>query len=605
MIVSRVNYLDIINELQKEPVLAVDTETTGLMPYKGDKLFSIIIASKDNSYYFNYNTSPDNEGNFIPEEFILEKPELLNGIFNIKKDTRIYLHNAKFDLHFLAKAGVNLPSTALIFCTQANARVIANDLDSYSLANLSKLSGSYKDDKLGEYIKENKLYDIVKLPGKKKSSKNLKFYLAPFELITKYGIQDGAATFRLGEYEINRLDQLAANSPKDLPTVKDVAAIEQNLTPVLFKMERTGIKIDSDYLQKSKIFLSEKLKGLLLKFSSEYDTPYVDSSKCFKPLFDRFELPYGVTDKGNASFKDEYLNVVTHPLARLIQDIRATEKDLGTYVLNFEYLKDYDDVIHCDFKQAGTVTGRMSCANPNLQNVPKDSNWIEDDFIARRCFVPRKGYFFSMIDFDQMEYRLMLDYAEEMEVIEAVLGGLDVHTATAEVMGVDRTAAKTINFMLLYGGGPGKLAEALKVSLKEAKGLKALYFEKLPNVEKFINNVIATAEVRGFIFNWTGRRYNISRKFAYKAPNYLIQGGAADIVKKAMIEVDKFLDTTNSRMVLQVHDEIVLEVSAEDKAIPYEVKKIMESAYPYKHLPLTCGIDYSAKSWADKEPYNG
>jgi DNA polymerase-1 len=253
-----------------------------------------------------------------------------------------------------------------------------------------------------------------------------------------------------------------------------------------------------------------------------------------------------------------------------------------------------------------------------------------------------------MIDFDQMEYRLMLDYAGEKQLIELVKSGLDVHEATAQMMStesrtVSRDEAKTINFMLLYGGGTAKLAMALfptklpekelklvfeainfwsrfdlaakeafnkidpalvehdKPFLRKAAELKELYFEKLPAVKKFIKSVQNVAIERKTLVNWMGRVYQFPvPESAFKAPNYLIQGGCADIVKIAMGRIAERLRGLKSRMVVQVHDEVVFEIHRDELNIVPELKQILESVYPAKYLPLTCGVDHSWVSWSDK-----
>jgi len=231
---------------------------------------------------------------------------------------------------------------------------------------------------------------------------------------------------------------------------------------------------------------------------------------------------------------------------------------------------------------------------------------LEDDAsIVRRAFIPRYGHTFLMVDYDQMEYKLMLDYAGEMKVIEQVVNGIDVHTACGELMGVPRTPAKKINFMLLYGGGNAKLAADLGVSVKEATELRRLYFAKLPKVRKLIQGIQAQASKRGYIINWFGRRVLIPRDRAYFAPNMLIAGGCADVVKLAMVNLFAMLKEhfPHTQMLLQIHDEILFETEFITEGLIYHITKIMESAYKFKYLPLTCSVDYSERSWADKKPW--
>ena len=241
-----------------------------------------------------------------------------------------------------------------------------------------------------------------------------------------------------------------------------------------------------------------------------------------------------------------------------------------------------------------------------MQNVTKGKD-KESRFPIRRCFIPPPDSFLVSVDLDQVEYRLMLDYAAEKDVIRQVVDGVDVHQATANMMGVDRASAKTINFMLLYGGGPLKLAHELKIPLREAKSLRELYFDRLPKVTSLIKAIIRKAETDKVIYNWFGRVYRFpDKRFAYKAPNYLIQGGCADVMKIGMVEAgnDKLLKGTRSTQVLSVHDELVFYVHKDELDLVPKIQQIVEKAYPYKHLPLTAGVEISSISWGDTEDFD-
>lgn len=224
------------------------------------------------------------------------------------------------------------------------------------------------------------------------------------------------------------------------------------------------------------------------------------------------------------------------------------------------------------------------------------------NYPVRKCFIPRKDYKFVMFDYDQMEYRLMLDYAGELKVIEEIKNGMDVHEATGKLVGVSREEAKTLNFMLLYGGGVNKLAISLNVDIKKARSLKSKYFKKLPNVKKLIKRVNEVVQQRGHIKNWLGRRYYFKENF-YKAPNYLIQGGCADIIKLAMLDIDWLLEPYKSSMLVTIHDEVLCEIHKDEDFLILQIRDIMEGIYKPRHLALSVGIEESEISWHDKEPY--
>lgn len=654
VLVTRKNISSCLKKLHSYKVHAFDTETTGLFPYKksGDRLFSIVISTVDNDFYFNFNSSADHLGNKIPSEYILSR-SMVPDIVRTMTDSLVFIHNAKFDMAMTALDlfGLSLHEIVkTIHCTQAIARVCQNNLLNLQLDRLVKPLGVNKSDEAKEYCVAHKLVKNKKILGKKTPEKLYFFEKIPFNIIASYACIDGNITLKLGLKQLENIDKIDSRITNHLQKpLSGVMDMERKLTTVLFKMELSGIKVNMKFVKDAMKFELERIPKLEARFV-EIGGEGVTSISEKKSLINAFKnnkLYYPKTDKGNPSFKKDLLEGMKHEIARLILDYRDAEKKVGTYYGKIIELADDENVIHCNFKQGGAQTGRMSCSNPNLQNQTKiesDHPNYNDKYLVRRCYVPREDSMLVMIDFDQMEYRMMLDYAGEMSLIEQVLAGVDVHQATANFVGVTRSQAKTINFMLLYGGGVAKLAMALFnpklpesilkeveqfhrwksqtsefistklgidietvehdiAELNKAYAIREKYFDKLPKVKEFVSKVKNVAKDRGYIFNWYGRKYLFNKNSHYKAPNYLIQGGAADVVKLAMIELDKFLENYNSKMLIQVHDEVVFEIVKGEEHIIPELKKIMESIYPYQKLPLTCGVDYSYKSWQDKEEY--
>jgi len=577
--------------------LAIDTETTGLEPFKNDRIFSVIISDKNEDYYFSFNKTQ------TPPEYLLEQSD-----FKLFQElllcATIFMHNAKFDMHFLTKEGLCFDGVDIID-TNVLARLIRNDLLSYSLDACSSyfLGRKKLSDEVKTYMTKNKCFTWVQTAGAKKRSKNFHFDQVPFELISEYGCLDGRLTFDLGIDLLQELDSIMLRTPAGSPCISNIYKTEMKLTKVLFEMEQTGIKIDPLYTAEALTHEKSELQRIEDAFETMTGTPFNDGRKTLTKVFDEFGIEYPTTDKGNPSFKSDVLEAVEHDVAKLILDHRSAYKNAFTYYDNFIQLSDSENIIHTNFRQAGTTTGRMSCSNPNLQNVTK--NKATGKFKGRKCFVPREDFFFCMIDYDQLEYRLMLDYAGEMPVIKQILEGLDVHTACANTAGVERPIAKTVNFLTLYGGGDAKLAGAINVSKDRAGQIRNGIMSKMPKVKGLIKNVIKTAENRKFIFNWCGRLCHFAnRNFAYKAPNHLIQGGGSDIVKKAMINIHGFLKGHKSKMLLNVHDEIVFEIHENETDLIPQLASLMQNAYPHQYLPLTVGCDTSRESWHDKENYN-
>jgi DNA polymerase-1 len=247
----------------------------------------------------------------------------------------------------------------------------------------------------------------------------------------------------------------------------------------------------------------------------------------------------------------------------------------------------------------------MSYSNPNLQNIPKEDEPedLTKPYIVRESFIPRDGYHFVSLDYDQVEYRLMLDYAGEMKVIRRVLEGEDLHQVMADMVGVSRKIAKTLNFAVLYGSGSDNIAKMLGISSSQASELKLQYFGRLPKVSNFISRVKSVGRARGYIVNWMGRRCHLdNRKFAYRLPNHLIQGGAADVIKQAMIVNADYLRRKRSFMTVQIHDDILHEIHNSELDIVPDIKKIMESVYtPKNGMKLTVSPEISKRSWAYRD----
>lgn len=602
LIVGKYTLEKAIEEISKEKLLSFDTETTGLYGYHGDRLFSIVIATACNSYYFNFqNYNEENQ----ESSFTLEKEKtfrLLQDLVFSDPSRTYFIHNAKFDMKMLALEGMELIGD--VHCTYAMARVEYNAHFDYTLDACAKRIGLEKSDEVDIYLRKNKLISKIMVRGKEIERKQ--FNKVPFDLIARYALQDAEVTYTLGCHQLERLEELDRENP-DAVSVWQVYHNEKKLTKTLFNMEERGVKIDREFCQRILEEENLRAKNAVIKFRELSGEEFIDSANQLAKVFDKLgekyprTAPTATRPNGTPSFTEEVLKKFETPLAKCILDYRSAMKSANTYFLNLLHYADEKDHIHANFKQAGAETGRLSVGSPSLQNIPK-----EDDgtgISVRRSFIPSSSDFcFVMIDFDQMEFRLLLEYANEKEVIRNILeNGVDVHQATADKMGTTRTQSKVINFMLLYGGGAEKLAAALNVPLDKAKKLKQDYFRALPNVKEFIDDVIHKAKYScKKINNWFGRKYNVNPEYAFIAPNHLIQGGCADLVRVAMNDLESYLRDKKSKMILQIHDEILFEVHKDELHIVPRLKDIMEAAYPYRNLPLTCAVSHSWKSWGDK-----
>lgn len=598
-VVTANNFYSVVESIKSLPYISFDTETTGLKPFHGDKLFSCIFGDGSTTWYFNFNDYQDEQQ--CPKEYTLPRT-LIAGLQPIFYDKFIYIHNAKFDWHFVEKEGIDVK--AQVWCTETMARVLDNDHLEYSLdACVRRAFNEAKDDAVEEYIKEHKLWKWVTIPGKKTRFKEKYYDRVPFSIIVPYGSKDASLTFRLGEYQRERLSDLSINKLPKLPPISDVVDLEMGVTRACQKIERDGILLDKKYCMEAQAYEEQRCRDAERDFEKSCGIPFKDSNKVFAEVFTNLGIAFGTTEKGNPTFTDDVLSTIEHPISAIIQLQRTSHKRLNTYFKSYIYWADENNLIHPSMRQAGTTTGRFSFRDPNLQNIPKEKTDDGKDTVTypvRRAFIPRENYCFVAIDYNQMEFRLMLDYARQEDLIERIMGGYDPHTATAELVGIPRRPAKILNFGLLYGMGIKLLANTLGCSEDDARAFRNKYFSQLPKVKKFLRTCSNRAETAGKCFDWYGRKFNFPEsKWAYKAPNAVIQGGCASVVKRAMVNLHAFLDTTKSRAVLQVHDEILFEIHKDELHIVPQIKQIMESVYPYKRIPLTCSVEHSWKSYQD------
>ena len=381
--------------------------------------------------------------------------------------------------------------------------------------------------------------------------------------------------------------------------------LELPLARVLAEMEWTGVRIDSADLARYSVALQAQLRELEEKV---YDLAghkfnIVSPSQVGEVLFGEMKLDPRAkrTKTGAYSTAEEVLikHRATHPIVDLILEVRGLRKLLATYVDSLPgMVNPVTGKIHTTFNQTVTATGRISSANPNLQNIPIRT---EEGREVRRAFIPDPGCLILACDYSQIELRLLANLSDDPELTEAFLSGLDIHRATAakiyhvpydEVTDDQRRAAKTANFGTVYGISAFGLSERLGIPRAEAKELIESYFATYPHIQEYIAKAKEKAREDGYVATIMGRkrflpdinsRNAVVRQFAERnAVNAPLQGSAADIIKKAMIDVDAAIRRMGlkSRMILQVHDELVFNVYPEElEQIRAEVVRLMEAAF--------------------------
>ena len=585
----------VIEMFRASVILALDTEAMGLA--WNDPLFSIQITDRVNTAYLNFHDKYQGPWAYpvLPRSDLkILQEELLSKSYKYW-----FIHNAKYDMRRLEIEGLEIYGS--IHDTMLMERFIRNNYLKYSLDACLIRRGRGKNDTVKKWIEDNKAFTIVEVAGRKKPDKLLHFDRVPLDIIVPYGCDDANDCFDVG------MDQLQFF--RENPELSGIVANEIELVKAVYAMESRGIKTDRVYIQQQYdnelILIAEcieriqELTGKTFKTGPNFLEEVLNAQG--------IELKYN--DKtGHAILNKDSLKGMDNAIASTILELREHEKRAGaSYAAYLRYTGD-DGILHPTFNIGGTDTGRFSSSNPNIQQVPKEEELeAVDSNPVRASFVPREGFFFLAIDYDQMEYRLMADYAGEMEMIEAINGGEDPHTFVAKMLNILRKQAKTVNFGLLYGMGIGSLAGMLKMDFMGAKMLKMRYFHRLQRVENLFNASKQIAMSRGYIFNSYGRRVFLDDpKWAYKLVNYLIQGTGADIIRHAMVKIHKTLLPMQSGMVAQIHDELLFEIHESEIHIIPELIRIMEEEYrPFNGMKLTVGASWSKKSWAVRDMKDG
>lgn len=559
MLVTDKNLESCISKIKEAKYCSLDTESTGLEIHGRDNLFAISICTDLHEvFYFDFR-------NYSPRSALKELSKAL------KPPKLVFLANAKFDMHLLHKEGVTIDSD--VCDVLILDKLIYNSHAEYSLKAVASRWGESKSEEVDKYIKDNDLYEV------RDGTKSPRFDLVPRDILQEYAEKDAYITLKIAEKQLAKVAEMDASFPDS--KLSQVVAFEGLVTKTCFKIEQTGMKIDRDYILRAIDFEKNRAINLLSRYKELTGYDFIDSNKHIAHVFSLFGLKGGITEKGNPSFTKNNIGKINHEIARIIESYRDSVKRVSTYYEAFLKSATNEDRVHPNIRQAGADTFRFSVTSPALQTLNKKDDGI---FKVRNCFVASEGFKLVAVDFAQQEYRLTADYAGETELINSIKSGIDVHTATAQMMGTDRTTAKTLNFMLLYGGGTQKLADSLKISFEEADKLKKAYFRNLPNISRLIKKASSTAKTRGWIYNTGGYRLQFSDpQFAYKATNYLIQSSGAYIMRQALVHLQEYLIPFKSRIVMTIHDEILFEVHEDELDIIPHLRSIMRESYTPKN----------------------
>ena len=410
--------------------------------------------------------------------------------------------------------------------------------------------------------------------------------------------------------EFSRLEKLEkVYNELDLPMI-----------PVLYKMERTGVKIDKEHFSKLSEEFSKKVSDLEQKICSVAGMTFNVNSpvQLSEVLFEKLMLPTkGIkkTSRGYSTGAKELDKLENeHEIIPLIKEYRENSKLLSTYITPLPSLADENDTIHTTFTQNVTATGRLSSVNPNLQNIPVRTEVGKE---IRKGFVARPGKMFISADYSQFELRLAAVLSGDEKLIENFNSGVDIHTKTAsEVFGIPmeevtkekRRAAKVINFGVMYGMSPKGLSDAAGMSFYEAKSFIDDYFRVRSPIKNFLDKVLEQAKTLGYVETMFGRRrptpdvkssnFVIRMAAERAAQNMPIQGTEADLMKRVMIKLDNLLPE-GAQMILQIHDSIIIECDEEKvDEVSAMLQKEMEGVAP--ELPIKLAVEVTTgKNWGE------
>ena len=610
LITDSTDLSDMVEELNKHSLIAFEVYA--------DVKSAVSSSITGISFAYNNNISADSQVKILQDDAVTEtfyiplnhshienqlrtadvmnviKPLLENE--NIKKAT----HNAKTAFNVLRNLGVNLKG--VIFDT-----VLA-----------SYVKDPQRNHELDIQAMEHLNHAVVQFaPFEKNKKKQIRFADAPFESISNYASDEISTIVELTKYWVKNLDE------QELKLAYDV---EVPLTFVLADMEYTGVSVDEQYLYRLTLSMNNQLaaiEGKIYELAGQIfniNSPRQVGEVLFEKMGLKAKKKKGKTNYStNAAVLEELSE--EYEIARLILDYRKFAKLKSTYTEALPALIDSKDGrIHTTYNQTVTATGRLSSSNPNLQNIPVRT---EEGNKIRNAFVPKdkENYLILSADYSQIELRLLAHISQDKNLVEAFNSGVDVHTLTAskvfdvpveDVTKDMRYKSKAVNFGIIYGQSKYGLAKALGISNAEAETFINKYFATYPRVKAYMEGIVIEAEKNGYVETIFGRKRYLStelsssngmiREFAKRAAiNQPMQGTAADLMKIAMIDFSKKLKENNlqSKMIMQVHDELVIEVlKSEQDIVTKLVKEAMELNQPLS-VPLVVDVNVG-ESWKEQ-----
>ncbi|MBI5272693.1 MAG: DNA polymerase I [Chlamydiia bacterium] len=578
---------ELLKRLSLASQVCIDTETTGLDPMTAEWVGIGFCIEPGEAWY-------------VPRNGNLPEKETLTALkhFFASAQCAFYGHNIKYDLHILENLGIvlhNICFDTLIASYLLNPQIRRHNLDDLSLEHFQKVK-----------------IPIESLIGKGKNQ--ISMLEVPPEQVAKYCCEDVDYTARLKELFEELLKERRLESL--------FTEIEIPLIAVLENMERTGIYLDVQKIENLGRHTNKELDSLKRKIYKEAQEEFnLNSPKQLSHiLFSQLHLQPPARKKTEFATGADVLESLmdAHPIIPLILQYRLLEKLRSTYIEALpEAVNPKTHRIHCTFNQSVAATGRLSSQDPNLQNIPIRT---QEGLAIRACFEPKSAeWSFLGGDYSQIELRLLAHFSQDPELLRAFRSSQDIHVHTASLI-YDipaamitpemRNLAKTVNFAILYGQGPFGLSKQLHISTREASTFIDTYFKRYPKIRDYLDSCKEAAQKTGVATTLTGRQRPIpeinNKNPAVRAAaerlaiNTPLQGTAADLIKKAMIEIDREIKNRRleGKMILQIHDELIFEIpDAEIATFKKLVKHHMEQVFPL-NVPIEVHISVG-KNWAE------
>ncbi len=577
---------DLVERLSSVERVSFDTETTGTDPLRAEPVGISLAVQPGEGYYIPVGHTTG--------ETQLPLKQVIHALRPVMTDTRVAKvgHNLKYDAEVLARCGIDVHP--LNFDTML-AEWVA-DSGSHNLG--------LKD--MAEIYLDARMTHIQELIGKGKNQRSMAE--VPLAEVAPYAAADAEVVLRLLPLMETRLAERGG--------MKIFHEIEMPLVPVLIAMEQCGVALDLPFLNQMSGELSARMADLSREMyrSIGYEFNINSTQQLSKVLFETLRLAppdrNRRTASGHYSTSADVLDELSgqHPLVDQVLEYRELAKLKSTYVDALPLqVNPHTGRVHTSFNQIGSVTGRLSSSDPNLQNIPTRT---ELGRTVRNAFVAEPGWQLLSVDYSQIELRIVAHMANDQAMLAAFHAGEDIHAATAaaiynlplnQITKDQRRKAKAINFGLIYGMGSFGLSRAAGLTLAEAEDFVAAYFRQFPGVKKYLDGIRRLAATQGYVETLLGRRRyfpnlqgniernpNLKAREEREAINAPVQGTAADVMKLAMINLPDALrkDGLSARLLLQVHDELVLEVpQAELTTTARLVQRVMSEAYPLS-IPL-------------------